>query len=71
MTSYAHPSDLMDLVAELDGPEDPEHPDICVADESRWAPSAFPRAGSSGRTQEDAEDAERACRIKSYSKESE
>lgn len=30
------------LVRELDGPEDPEHPDVSVTHESEWSLSAFP-----------------------------
>src|SRR5947208_17176177 len=30
------------LVRELDGPDDPEHPDVAVTHESGWTLSAFP-----------------------------
>lgn len=42
MDEYVDDADLDDLVAELDGPEDSEHPDVSVAHESGWALSAFP-----------------------------
>jgi hypothetical protein len=42
MNGYVDDADLDGLVAELDGPEDPEHPDVSVAHESGWALSAFP-----------------------------
>ena len=43
MTPYKGASDLRALVAELDDPEDAEHPDVTVADPSGWSLSAFPR----------------------------
>jgi len=36
------PERLDDLVRELDGLEDDEHPDVAVAHESGWSLSAFP-----------------------------
>jgi hypothetical protein len=35
-------ADDADRVAELNGPEDPEHPEVSVAHESGWALTAFP-----------------------------
>jgi hypothetical protein len=35
------PADVLDLLAELDGPEDPEHPDIWIEHASGWSLSAF------------------------------
>ena len=42
MHPFSHPSDLDQLIAELDGPDDPEHPEIAVSDDSGWTLSAFP-----------------------------
>jgi hypothetical protein len=36
------PERIDDLVRELDGPEDDEHPDVSVDHESGWSLSAFP-----------------------------
>ncbi|MEV0409191.1 hypothetical protein, partial [Actinoallomurus sp. NPDC050550] len=32
---------LAELLAELDGPDDPEHPDVMISHESGWTLSAF------------------------------
>lgn len=42
MTANFVDADLDPLVAELDGPDDAEHPDVSVTHESGWALSAFP-----------------------------
>lgn len=42
MTRFAHASDIDALVAELDEPGDPEHPDVALTDDSGWTLSAFP-----------------------------
>ena len=41
--SFRDPSgDVIDLVlGELDGPDDPEHPDVSLTHESEWCLSAF------------------------------
>lgn len=37
------PADLIEAVLdELDGPDDPEHPDVSLSHESEWSLSAFP-----------------------------
>jgi hypothetical protein len=41
MTEFAGAADLDGLILELDGPADPEHPDVAVAAESGWTLSAF------------------------------
>jgi hypothetical protein len=41
MTEYAGAADLDDLIVALDGPADPEHPDVAVKAESGWTISAF------------------------------
>lgn len=43
MTTYSDSSDLRVLVAELDDPEDVEHPAVAVAHPSGWTLSAFTR----------------------------
>lgn len=42
MESDPPSSRLDELVSELDGPRDDEHPDVSVAHESGWSLSAFP-----------------------------
>lgn len=42
MTTCLGDADLDNLVAELDGPDDAEHPDVSVSHGSGWALSAFP-----------------------------
>lgn len=41
-TAYVDETNLDALLAELDGPGDPEHPDVSIFDESGWSLSAFP-----------------------------
>lgn len=42
MSPFVDATDIEALVGELDQPEDPEHPDIAVTEESGWTLSAFP-----------------------------
>ena len=42
MDSDPPPEALDALIRELDGPDDPEHPDVAVSHETEWSLSAFP-----------------------------
>lgn len=46
--------DIFDaLLAELDGPHDPEHPDVAVSHETGWALTAFPSGSARFENVED------------------
>lgn len=41
MTNDPSPDEIAEILAELDGPEDDEHPDVWIDHESGWGLSAF------------------------------